>query len=105
MSFTDWPSAPPGLAGREVRLGNVRIELDAVARFVLNGEIAVLPEGAFTHHKVAPPGHPVCQFVNAELAHRRGGVGRGDRAHGTRGIVAGGPDVVEVREIGDFLRL
>src|ERR1035441_2447897 len=89
-------SAPPRLAGRQVGLGDIGIEFDAIPRLVLNGEVAVLPERAFAHYQVRPPRYPVGQFVNAEFAHRRGGMAGRNRAHGAGGIVARRPDVVEI---------
>src|ERR1035437_3602208 len=73
-------SPPPGFARRQVRLGDIGVQLDSVAGLVLNGEIAVLPEWALAHHKVRPPVHPVGQLVEAEFAHGGGSVARRDPA-------------------------
>src|ERR1035437_5108779 len=81
-------SPPPGFARRQVRLGDIGVQLDSVAGLVLNGEIAVLPEWALAHHKVRPPVHPVGQLVEAEFAHGGGSVARRDGSHGAGGVVA-----------------
>src|SRR5881628_1854799 len=67
-------STPPRLAGREVRPGDIRIQLDPVARLVLDMEVAVLPKRTFVHDQVRPPVYPFGKLVNAKLAHGRGRV-------------------------------
>src|ERR1019366_4461029 len=85
-------------------LCDVGIQLDAIAGLVLDGEVAVLPERAFANHQVRPPVDPFGQFVDAELPHGGGRVTGGDGPHRTGGVVACGPDVVQVGEIRDLLR-
>src|ERR1039457_1762207 len=92
-----WPSvsSPPHFTRREVGFSHVRIDLDAVARLVLDDEISLFPERAFFDDQVRPPTHIVRQLVDTEVAHRCRGVHGRDGADGARrgGGGAGGGGV------------
>src|SRR5262249_20184835 len=92
-------STPPGLAGGEVRLGHVRVELDSVARLVLDREVPVLEERAVMQHEVLPPIDIYGELVDPEVAHRRGGVTGGNGADRARRVVGRRPDVVVVGHV------
>jgi len=71
-----------------VGLGDIRIQFHASIRFVLNREITLLPERAFPTTKSGHQSTQFRQFMHAEFAHRRGGVGTRNGTQRARWIYA-----------------
>ena len=95
--------SPPRLAGREVRLRDIRIDFDAVSGFVPNSVIPVLEDWTVVDHEVLPPVDVLRELMNAEVAHGRGCVCRRDRPYRTRGVVRRGSDVIVIGQVVDAL--
>src|ERR1700693_5660604 len=103
VQLTHIQLTPPHFARGQMSPGNIGIQLNAIAGLVLDSKVTVLPEWTFANDQIGPPVDPVSQLMNAELAHGRGGVAGSDGSHRARGVVARGPNVVQVGEIGDLL--
>ena len=85
-------------------LRHVGIEFNSVAGLFTDSEVSVLKDRAVVYHEILPPVDVPREFVNPEVAHRRGSVCRSDGADRAGGIVRGGGDVVVVSQIVNALR-